>query len=71
MFQSLALRGLFLFVIANLVKAEVIVDDDIEAVIIQGNPFFSFISYHNFLSLYEMLWISFHIIIRNISIAND
>ena len=40
MFQSLALRGLLLFVIANLVKAEVFVDDDIEAVIIQGNPFF-------------------------------
>ena len=40
MFQSLALRGLILFVIANLVKAEVFVDDDIDAVIIQGNPFF-------------------------------
>ena len=42
MFQSLALKGLLLFVIANLVKAEVFVDDDIEAVIIQGKPFFSF-----------------------------
>jgi len=36
MFQSLALRGLILFVIANLVKAEVFVDDDIDAVIIQA-----------------------------------
>merc|ERR1712223_982012 len=36
MFQSLALRGLLLFVIANLVKAEVFVDDDIDAVIIQA-----------------------------------
>ena len=42
MFQSLALKGLLLFVIANLVKAEVFVDDDIEAVIIQGKPFFFF-----------------------------
>ena len=37
MFQRYALRGLLLFVVTScLVKAEVLVDDDIEAVVIQG-----------------------------------
>ena len=44
MFQSLALRGLLLLVIAILVKADVFVDDDIEAVIIQGKPFICIIN---------------------------
>ena len=37
MFQSHALRGLLLLTITgSLVKAEVFVDDDVEAVVIQG-----------------------------------
>ena len=37
MFQSNALRGLLLFTLTtSIVKAEIIIDDEIEAVIIQG-----------------------------------
>ena len=71
MFQSLALRGLLLFVIANLVKAEVFVDDDIEAVIIQGNPFFLCFRSQLFITIWTRFILNFSSIYYHYTILKN